>query len=98
MTHPQAFLYLCISFILGIFIGSFFYSIHLIYLLLIFSLSVVSILWKKENVIFVFLLILFFILGYVYVNYSTKNILENEATLSFDKEICLEGKVLGIPR
>ncbi len=98
MTHPQAFLYLCISFILGIFIGSFFYSIYLMYLLLIFSLSVVSILWKKENVIFVFLLILFFILGYVYVNYSTKNILENEVTLSFDKEVCLEGKVLGIPK
>jgi len=51
MTHPTIFLYVCLSFILGIFFGSFLYSFYLIFVLIIFSLFIVGILWKKKNVL-----------------------------------------------
>jgi energy-coupling factor transporter transmembrane protein EcfT len=74
MTHPTIFLYVCLSFILGIFFGSFLYSFYLIFVLIIFSLFIVGILWKKKNVLILF--VFFFLLGYVYVNsfaYSSFN-------------------------
>ena len=93
ITHPQAFIYFCLSFILGIFIGSFFHSDYIIYFLIIISLSLIGILWKKKHVLMAVFLILIFISGYFYINKEIKNILENEITKYFNSEVLIKGKV-----
>lgn len=96
MTHPTIFLYVCLSFILGIFFGSFLYSFYLIFVLIIFSLFIVGILWKKKNVLILF--VFFFLLGYVYVNSFSRNIIENDIVKHFGEEIEFRGKIKGSPK
>ena len=98
ITHPQAFIYFCLSFILGIFIGSFFHSDYIIYFLIIISLSLIGILWKKKHVLMAVFLILIFISGYFYINKEIKNILENEITKYFNSEVLIKGKVVRYPK
>ncbi len=98
ITHPQAFIYFCLSFISGIFIGSFFYSNYIIYFLIIVSISLIGILWKKKHVLMVVFLILIFILGYFHINLKKNNILENSITKYFNSEIVARGKVVRYPK
>lgn len=98
MTHPQIFLYLCLSFIFGIFIGSFLHSFYLIFFLIIISLSIIGVLWGNKNIFLIIFLILIFLLGYFYVNYKLQNVLENEITEYFESEIEVRGSVMGNPK
>ena len=98
MTPAKAFIYICISFIFGIFLGSFIHSLFLIYFLIIFSVSIVGILWKKKHVFMGVFLIAVFCLGFIYINLGFKNILENKVVASFNSEIEARGKVSKNPK
>ena len=98
ITDPQAFIYLCLSFVSGIFIGSFFYSEYIIYILIIIGLSLIGILWKEKHVFLIMFLILVFTLGYFYINNTTKNILDSEINKYFNTEIVAKGKVAKYPK
>ena len=98
ISHPQAFLYSCISFILGIFCGSFFYSIYVLFIFIIFSITLIGILWRKKHILLSVFFILIFCLGYFYINMKMQNILENEITNYFNLEIEINGKVIRTPK
>ncbi|MDD4333603.1 MAG: ComEC/Rec2 family competence protein [Candidatus Pacebacteria bacterium] len=98
MTPSKTFIMVGLVFISGIFIGSFFHSYFLIYLLLIFSLFLIGILWKKEHVFLSVFLIIVFLFGYLYINFKLDNVLKNEITQYFEKSISLEGRVIRTPK
>ncbi|MDD4358336.1 MAG: ComEC/Rec2 family competence protein [Candidatus Pacebacteria bacterium] len=98
LSHSQIFLYLCIGFISGIFLGSFFHSYYLIYFLIIISFSLISILWKRKHVLAGVFLILTFCLGYFCVNNRLDNVLNNEITEYFNSEVEIVGKVSRNPK
>ncbi|MDD3032545.1 MAG: ComEC/Rec2 family competence protein [Candidatus Pacebacteria bacterium] len=98
MTHPQAFIYICLSFLLGIFLGSFYHSLFLIYFLLIILFSIIGILWKRKHVLMGVFLIMSFSVGFLYVNNSLSKVLDNEVTNYFNSQIETKGRVVKNPK
>lgn len=98
MTHSKIFLYACISFISGIFIGSFLHSYCLIYFLLIISIAIMGILWKRKHVFVCVFLFLIVSLGFLYVNSKLENILNNEILNYVDLDIEVKGKAARNPK
>ena len=70
MTSARFFILACTAFILGVACGSFFYSKYFLFFLIILSLAIIGILWKKA-ILFAFL-ILIFSFGYFYIHTKTE--------------------------
>lgn len=97
MTSSRIFLYLCLSFIGGIGVASFF-SVPLLTMLagFVFSLGSIAILWgNKRVVIFGFCTILFF-LGALRMQGEVKNNAENSLEVR-KQEVVVKGFVVGDP-
>ncbi|MCK5476134.1 MAG: ComEC/Rec2 family competence protein [Candidatus Pacebacteria bacterium] len=99
MTRSKIFLFLCLSFIIGVFFGSYFsISIWVLFLLVGFFISFIFLLWNNKKERIIFLLIISISLGFVRIQsekLSENRILEIE---NFDSQkIMLEGEISKSP-
>lgn len=100
MTKSKIFLWICLSFISGIFINSIF-SLSQPFLLgfLILSVFLISIFWEKKKIVFIGFCFLFFFSGLVRMEAAKEIILNSQLTALNDTErtISLTGEVVAEP-
>ncbi|KPJ56800.1 hypothetical protein AMJ49_03965, partial [Parcubacteria bacterium DG_74_2] len=100
MTASKIFLYFCLSFILGIFINSFFNtSLILMLVVLILGILLISVFWRRKDIAVIGFCLVFLVLGIWRHQMAQSSIINNQLSVlnNQDEEIVLIGIVMKEP-